>query len=488
MAGLPPPPLQDAQGSFGWLEWYRQLRDYLSTASSIPWNIIQFAGSKLTDIQTRLHGDLQSIQGGVPGERYHLDATQYANLATSYIPYSVVQDLQDWTGFLFPGDVLSTYDSTARTVTLTSPTVGQLFYYWDGTKKTLGDGTTWTSPAHAATVGGWFLSSVDGVTFTWSMLSWEFYQLPMAFVYYGTVDRFGLRETHGTMPWQDHQEFHETVGTYLHSGGDLSGYTLASTTPAFRRPTVSTTTIKDEDLETVNPALTSSLYTKVLLTGTGTNTFTVETADIVPLLSNNPYYNSFTIPNWTQTLMSNNSYMNVWLIAVPTHTDATSQKYRYLWLQGQENGTLVAMRAVNSSSVNLGGFLNLFTEFVFIQKIIIRYTGGNWQLQEVTKLTGTRINQSSVGGGYLSAVTTDTTLSGNGTGGSPLTVTKPLPTGVTTGDFLRFNATSGAWETAAEPLEAKGLVLTPMAAALMTAKGSVFYNSTDDTIQVCTSI
>lgn len=82
MAGLPPPPLQDAQGSFGWLEWYRQLRDYLSTASSIPWNIIQFAGSKLTDIQTRLHGDLQSIQGGIPGERYHLTAAQVAAIGT----------------------------------------------------------------------------------------------------------------------------------------------------------------------------------------------------------------------------------------------------------------------------------------------------------------------------------------------------------------------------------------------------------------------
>mgnify|MGYP000028738172 CR=1 FL=1 len=82
MAGLPPPPLQDAQGSFGWLEWYRQLRDYLSTASSIPWNIIKFAGSKLTDIQTRLHGDLQAIQGGIPGERYHLTAAQVAAIGT----------------------------------------------------------------------------------------------------------------------------------------------------------------------------------------------------------------------------------------------------------------------------------------------------------------------------------------------------------------------------------------------------------------------
>lgn len=108
MAGLPPPPLQDAQGSFGWLEWYRQLRDYLSTASSIPWNIIQFAGSKLTDIQTRLHGDLQAIQGGVPGERYHLTAAQVAAIGTVNTNYF-------------------TFDTTPTGVPTTTP--GTL--YWD---------------------------------------------------------------------------------------------------------------------------------------------------------------------------------------------------------------------------------------------------------------------------------------------------------------------------------------------------------------------
>lgn len=351
--------------------------------------------------------------------------------APALVPFTVPQDLQDWTGFLFPDTVQSTYDSTARTVTITSPVAGQLFYYWQGTKTVLGDGTTWTSSAHDAITGGWFLSSADGTTFTWAQLPWEFYQLMVAFVYYGTVDRFGIRETHGTMSWQTHQEFHETTGTYLHAGGDLGSYTLASTTVGFRRPTVSTTTVKDEDLETINPALSSDLYTKVTLTGTGTTTFTVETADIVPLLGNNPYYNLFSTPNWTQVLMANNSYMIVWLVAVPAQTDTTSQKYRYLWIQGQQNGTLAAMRAVTSASVNVGTFASIFTEFVFVGKIIIRYTGGNWVLTQVEKLTGTRVSQASVSGGYLSAVTTDTTLTGAGTGAFPLSVVKTGPVTIT---------------------------------------------------------
>jgi len=117
MAGLPPPPLQDAQGSFGWLEWYRQLRDYLSTASSIPWSIIQFSGSKLTDIQQRGHGDLQSIQGGVPGERYHLTASQLASIGTSS---SVVTKVTNYTATTGDGTILC--DATSGSFTITLPT------------------------------------------------------------------------------------------------------------------------------------------------------------------------------------------------------------------------------------------------------------------------------------------------------------------------------------------------------------------------------
>lgn len=80
--GLPPPPINDAPGSFTWLEWYRQLRSYVSTSGSVPWYIINFAGSNITDIATRLHNQLQGLQGGTAGEMYHLTAAQYAALGT----------------------------------------------------------------------------------------------------------------------------------------------------------------------------------------------------------------------------------------------------------------------------------------------------------------------------------------------------------------------------------------------------------------------
>lgn len=77
---LPPPPINDKPGSFAWLEWYRQLRNYVSTSGSVPWYIINFAGSNITDIATRLHSSLQGIQGGTAGEHYHLTAAQVAGL------------------------------------------------------------------------------------------------------------------------------------------------------------------------------------------------------------------------------------------------------------------------------------------------------------------------------------------------------------------------------------------------------------------------
>ncbi len=82
MAGLPPPPINDAPGSFTWLEWYRQLRNYVSTSGSVPWYIINFSGSNITDITLRDHGNLQGLQGGTAGEHYHLTSAQSTNLTT----------------------------------------------------------------------------------------------------------------------------------------------------------------------------------------------------------------------------------------------------------------------------------------------------------------------------------------------------------------------------------------------------------------------
>ena len=81
---LPPPPINDQPGSFTWMEWYRQLRNYISTSGSVPWCIIDFAGSNIIDIAARDHNQLQGLQGGGAGARYHLSQTEY-NRMSNYI-------------------------------------------------------------------------------------------------------------------------------------------------------------------------------------------------------------------------------------------------------------------------------------------------------------------------------------------------------------------------------------------------------------------
>jgi len=90
--GLPPPPINDQPGSFTWLEWYRQLRSYISTNGSVPWYVINFAGSKLTDIADRPHDATQSLQGGTTGEHYHLTSAQHSALTAG--PHNNLSGLQ----------------------------------------------------------------------------------------------------------------------------------------------------------------------------------------------------------------------------------------------------------------------------------------------------------------------------------------------------------------------------------------------------------
>jgi len=75
----PPPPVKSEPGTFAWFDWYRKLYDYLNSAAIVAWTSIDFAGSKLTDIATRLHSNLQGILGN--GE-YHLSLSERNSLFT----------------------------------------------------------------------------------------------------------------------------------------------------------------------------------------------------------------------------------------------------------------------------------------------------------------------------------------------------------------------------------------------------------------------
>ena len=85
---LPPPPIGEPPGSFAWQQWYTLLGNLYSTTGAIPWDSIDTTGSDLTDIATRTHNSLQTIQGGTAGEYYHLTSAHHTALTTAAASYT----------------------------------------------------------------------------------------------------------------------------------------------------------------------------------------------------------------------------------------------------------------------------------------------------------------------------------------------------------------------------------------------------------------
>ena len=73
----PPPPTKDPIFD----RWVHLLWRRLTQAGQILWSTIDTNGSNLTDITTRNHNDLQTIQGGTTSEYYHMTAAEDSEMA-----------------------------------------------------------------------------------------------------------------------------------------------------------------------------------------------------------------------------------------------------------------------------------------------------------------------------------------------------------------------------------------------------------------------
>jgi hypothetical protein len=368
----------------------------------------------------------------------------------------LMQITKEFTGFVSPELITRTYDSVNRTITLTGTVTA---YYRGVLVSAMVSG--WVSPAHSVTTGVKYYLTYNGSAFAWSTTAWGFSDMMIAEVIFGATNKYAMNETHGLMQWQSHEEDHEVIGTYLRSGGDISAFVLSSTTAANRRPDVAQALIKDEDNPSTLLALTSKSYTRKFLGTAGAINFALAQAEIVPVLVNNPYYNSFSSPNWGQTLMPANSVMSIWLYAVPVTDDAGSQAYRFMWLQGQWitqaanasagaiNTAIATELARSTSELNLGESSAVSAEYIAIGRIVIDFTT-NWTFRSVQKLSGTRVLQlQSPAGNYISSVITDTTLTGDGTAGNPLSIQSALDLKVdkVTGKVLSTNDYTTAEQT-----------------------------------------
>lgn len=333
------------------------------------------------------------------------------------------------TGFDNPENVAITYDSNTRTVSLFG---ANWKAYWRGTEVanfTAG----WTSPAHDIFQGNYYLY-YDGVDFVWSNTPWTFDKLQIAYVAFQGLWYFGVRECHGLMPWQVHEELHKTSGTYLYAGGDLSNYVLNSTTATNRRVDISTCVLADEDLHTSNYQLlktdnAGNPYCTFYMNGT-TATLVTGQAEIIPVFGAIPQYNLNTGGGvYTTTDFPNNNYGKIFVMAMPVTGDQPSQDKRFVFIMPQQvSGSLNTVRAVAFNSLVLSTFGSALNEYLPIAEIIVRYSGGDWHLISVNKLSGTKqlLISSAVG---LTSVSTDgVSITGNGTPSNPLVASgSPTP-------------------------------------------------------------
>lgn len=324
----------------------------------------------------------------------------------------------DPTGFASPELVTVSYDESTRCVTLS----GTVDAYWRG--NILPDlSAGWCSEPHALGVSATQFLYYNGSSYIWSAVPWTFDMLQIAAVFYDNLGRyqFTLRECHGIMQHQVHQEFHINIGTYLIAGGDLTNYTLNSTIAANRRPDISQIRIADEDLETTNFGLSSKNYQLFSLSGANADINFTSANDVVGLTGNQPIVNTYTGGVWGSTPLANNDHAAIFVMTIPQALDTKSQSKRFVFIQPQtSNASLLTIQSLTPNDLNLGQISVQVPEYLFIGKIIVKYQGGDWTLISVEKISGSKANQSLIAGGFLSTVSVGPSLSGNGTPASPI--------------------------------------------------------------------
>jgi hypothetical protein len=317
-----------------------------------------------------------------------------------YIPYTQQVDTKDPTGWVDPDNIAVSYNATNRTITLT----GTLEYYWRGRKYELT--SPWTSTAHTNAAGQYYLYSTDGAAFTWSTSAWAFYQLMVAKAVVTASDAFALREVHGLMPWQVHEELHEVVSAFRESGGDLTAgtYTVNTATDSANSPGFDAAQLQDEDLHTTIPAWVQGTYTTMRIGASSVATFDVTAA--LPFRHGASYIYYNTPSTGAETAAANNRYLNVYQILVPTASDSDSQKYRTLMLQPQAQYTsLTAAQAEDPRVLILGDLTTSAPEFVIYARITYVTASGDANNGKcriatggISYLAGTKLSQVSVSG------------------------------------------------------------------------------------------
>ena len=315
------------------------------------------------------------------------------------------------TGFEDPNGIGVAYSYTDRKVTLTHSS-GTIAWQYRGVRHTVA--SPWSSVAHNVASGLYYLTINGDISAeAWSTSSWTFDQVQAAFVNRGASAAlsFALRETHGVMQWQSHEEDHQTIGTYWRSGLTLDPLTYAinGTVNAQNAWGAFTGVIKDEDLSTTIPALAEGSYTMGYRSG-ASGDWVFSKANALPFFveTNTLQWNQFTGATWQLALTTEDNFVNYFHYAFPVASDADSQTWAHLIIPGQaQYTTLAAAQQEFPQNIDLGTLIDLSPEFVCVNRITMQFnaiglgaktTTGRCAIQAVTPIRGTRAAQVAVGG------------------------------------------------------------------------------------------
>jgi hypothetical protein len=348
--------------------------------------------SGVTGLQTALDGKTNT----------GTTATLVQNLNTfSGATLTLYSDNKAYRGFSANDTIGVSYNWSQRKVTLT----GTLDYYWNGIKKTFTSPKTFTT-GHTATVGHWYLYSTDGTNFAWSQQPWSFDDMQIAHVYYRSTSgaTFCIREPHGTMDRESHEVLHNTVGTFLKSGGQPFAYTAATATNSANSPSFGVAVVVDEDLDTTIPQWDKGTYTLMTVTGnTASRYYTAATLPFSGANNTNVYLNN-PVTGAFAASTPNNRWLNVYQILVPTSSDVPSQKYRMIMLQPQAVYTsLAAAQAESVLGLYLGDLNASSAEYVIYTRITYATAGssnyGKCTIAGISYNIGNHLNNVNVTGG-----------------------------------------------------------------------------------------
>lgn len=345
-----------------------------------------------------VHNDLTGIQGGAPGDYYHLTSAERTALLNVVAEVNAMGEPR---GFENRTSSTLAFNDGTRTFTITGT-----YNIWNNNTKYVKTGESYQIPN---TTGTYFFYYDSAGVFTVSTSPWDILTtVPIAFLYYNATDGKGilLEERHGiVMDSATHLNLHTTRGTQLVSAGAISGLATipeASPTVAGQTFGIGATTIADEDIVSALAAfIDGGTYAAVYRSGTGSDWRISTGLPLGFLAGASPYiaYNQLNGSTWQLTeLSTNNTYVNYYLVAVP----AVNSTYNFILIPGQTvYSSLANAQGESFSNLSLTG-LN-FSELVAFYKITYRYSSAytltrRARIESISTIIGNNI----VSGGVVS--------------------------------------------------------------------------------------